>query len=127
MKKSVLTGGRNMEEDYEGTNQELEEYPDEGEDLSNPVPVIEGENQELDEYSGEGEDFSNPMPAIYIPCPEGLKRKPDPECVKRADQKRTTCIYEASGLEPGDYRDYRVSKCNQEYDTNIQACPTYCM
>jgi RHS repeat-associated protein len=69
----------------------------------------------------------DPLGLIYEPCPPpSWRRIPDPECARTVGAEHARCIREAAALDPGDYRDYRIRKCHQEYFASLGNCPRVC-
>jgi RHS repeat-associated protein len=60
-------------------------------------------------------------------CGPMQSSEPDPQCLQRADVDRTRCILESSALDPGDYRNARVNKCDRDYLIAVAACPRICV
>jgi RHS repeat-associated protein len=69
----------------------------------------------------------DPLGLMVVCCPHGSTLMPEPECKARADSARLFCIRQAVESEPaGDYRNYRLQRCNRDYIVAVNACPVIC-
>jgi RHS repeat-associated protein len=62
---------------------------------------------------------------LTLCCPNGLEH--DRTCAKKAEAELVRCILDVSGLDPGDYRNYRVSACQKAHQKALSACPLRCL
>jgi RHS repeat-associated protein len=106
------------------TGRWLSRDPMDAEESTGHSPYVYAENDPINQIDPSG------LQAILchlLICGGGTHAVKDSQCLHQADVTRTQCILNASALDPGAYRQYRVDKCNREFQDAIAGCPLVCV